>query len=42
MNVLAVGANPDDVEVLCSGTLARYAQRGDTGSIAGYLGIILS
>lgn len=29
MNVLAVGAHPDDVEILCSGTLALYAQRGD-------------
>ena len=33
MNVLAVGANPDDVELLCSGTLARYVQCGDTVSI---------
>jgi N-acetylglucosamine malate deacetylase 1 len=33
MNVLAVGANPDDVEFLCSGTLARYAKRGDAVSI---------
>jgi LmbE family N-acetylglucosaminyl deacetylase len=30
MNVLAVTAHPDDVEILCAGTLARYAQRGDT------------
>jgi len=30
MNILAVGANPDDIEFLCAGTLARYAQRGDT------------
>jgi len=29
MNILAVGANPDDVELLCSGTLALYSKRGD-------------
>lgn len=29
MNVLAVGAHPDDLEILCGGTLARYARRGD-------------
>ena len=29
MNVLAVGANPDDIEILCAGTLAKYAQQGD-------------
>jgi LmbE family N-acetylglucosaminyl deacetylase len=28
MRVLAVGAHPDDVEILCAGTLARYAQMG--------------
>ncbi len=28
MRVLAVGAHPDDVEILCAGTLARYAQAG--------------
>lgn len=33
MNILAVGANPDDVELLCSGTLAVYAARGDAVSI---------
>jgi len=26
--VLAVGAHPDDLEILCAGTLAKYAQRG--------------
>jgi LmbE family N-acetylglucosaminyl deacetylase len=26
--VLAVGAHPDDLEILCSGTLAKYVQRG--------------
>jgi len=30
MNILAVGANPDDVELLCAGTLARYARSGDS------------
>jgi N-acetylglucosamine malate deacetylase 1 len=34
MNILAVGANPDDVEFLCAGTLAVYAKRGDSVSIA--------
>ncbi|ANE45814.1 hypothetical protein SY83_05320 [Paenibacillus swuensis] len=29
MNVLAVGAHPDDLEILCGGTLAKYALRGD-------------
>ncbi len=30
MRVLAVGAHPDDLEILCAGTLARYTERGDT------------
>ena len=34
MRVLAVGANPDDVELLCAGTLAKYTERGDTVAIA--------
>jgi len=34
VNVLAVGANPDDVEFLCAGTLAACARRGDRVSIA--------
>ena len=29
MNVLAIGAHPDDVEIACSGTLAKCAKRGD-------------
>ncbi len=29
LRVLAVGAHPDDLEIICAGTLARYAQRGD-------------
>lgn len=28
MRVLAVGAHPDDLELLCAGTLARYASEG--------------
>lgn len=28
MRILAVGAHPDDLEVLCAGTLARYVQQG--------------
>ncbi len=28
MNILAIGAHPDDVEILCAGTLARYARQG--------------
>jgi LmbE family N-acetylglucosaminyl deacetylase len=34
MRVLAIGAHPDDVELCCAGTLARYAQRGDRVAIA--------
>ncbi|HUW09334.1 MAG TPA: PIG-L family deacetylase [Anaerolineae bacterium] len=28
MRIMAVGAHPDDVEVQCAGTMARYAQLG--------------
>ncbi len=28
MNVLALGAHPDDVEVFCAGTLLKYAKAG--------------
>jgi N-acetylglucosamine malate deacetylase 1 len=28
MNILAIGAHPDDIEILCAGTLALYAQQG--------------
>lgn len=28
MRVLAVGAHPDDLEILCAGTLARYVKEG--------------
>ncbi|HZT95667.1 MAG TPA: PIG-L deacetylase family protein [Chloroflexota bacterium] len=33
MRVLAVTAHPDDVEILCAGTLARYAQAGNDVTI---------
>lgn len=29
MRILAVGAHPDDLEILCGGTLAKYRARGD-------------
>jgi len=29
MNVIAIGAHPDDIESYCSGTMAKYAARGD-------------
>ncbi|WP_409345994.1 PIG-L deacetylase family protein [Paenibacillus sp. MBLB4367] len=29
MRILAIGAHPDDVEIFCGGTLAKYAARGD-------------
>ena len=29
MNILFVGAHPDDIETFCGGTAARYHQRGD-------------
>jgi N-acetylglucosamine malate deacetylase 1 len=28
MNILAVGCHPDDLEIACSGTLAKYARAG--------------
>jgi len=28
MNILAIGAHPDDVETSCGGTLAKYAKLG--------------
>jgi LmbE family N-acetylglucosaminyl deacetylase len=34
MRILAVGAHPDDLEILCAGTLARYAARGDFVAMA--------
>lgn len=29
MRVLAIGAHPDDIEIACSGTLAKCVKRGD-------------
>jgi len=34
MNVLAVGAHPDDLEILCGGTLIRCVERGDHVTMA--------
>ena len=34
MRVLAVGAHPDDLEILCSGTLARYVAQGHQVTMA--------
>lgn len=34
MNILAVGAHPDDIELCCAGTLARYAADGHTITMA--------
>ena len=34
MTVLAVGAHPDDLELLCAGTLAKYVRRGDRVEMA--------
>ena len=28
MNILAIGAHPDDIEIGCGGTLIKYAERG--------------
>jgi len=28
MNILAIGCHPDDLEIACGGTLAKYAQQG--------------
>lgn len=30
MNILAIGAHPDDLEILCGGTLAKYAAAGSS------------
>ncbi len=29
MNVLAIGCHPDDIEINCAGTLAKYVAKGD-------------
>lgn len=34
MRILAIGAHPDDVDILCGGTLARYADAGHDVVIA--------
>lgn len=34
LRVLAIGAHPDDVEICCAGTLARYIERGDHVTVA--------
>ena len=34
MNILAVGAHPDDLEINCAGTLALYAEQGHTVTMA--------
>ena len=28
VNILAIGAHPDDIEFGCSGTLIKYTQKG--------------
>ena len=33
MNILAVGCHPDDVEVSCAGTLARYIKEGNNVTV---------
>jgi len=34
MRILAIGAHPDDLEILCGGTLAKYAENGDEITMA--------
>jgi len=34
MNILCVAAHPDDIEILCAGTLARYAKTGHQVTMA--------
>jgi len=34
MNILAFGAHPDDIEICCAGTLAKFKKRGDEIYIA--------
>jgi LmbE family N-acetylglucosaminyl deacetylase len=36
MNILAIGAHPDDIEILCAGTLALYAAQGHTVFMASF------
>ena len=45
MRVLAVGAHPDDLEILCGGTLARYVREGSEvvmcNAALGFMGVVL-
>ena len=45
MNILAFGCHPDDIEIACAGTLAKYAARGDNVTVChvanGNLGHVL-
>lgn len=34
MNILCVAAHPDDIEILCAGTLVRYAREGHNVTMA--------
>lgn len=34
MNILCIAAHPDDIEILCAGTLIRYAQEGHQVTMA--------
>jgi len=34
MNILAICAHPDDIEILCAGTLTRYAEAGHNVTMA--------
>ena len=34
MNILFIAAHPDDIEILCAGTLIRYAQEGHQVTMA--------
>lgn len=34
MNILCVAAHPDDIEILCAGTLIRYAREGHKVTMA--------
>lgn len=34
MNILAIGAHPDDIELNCAGTIARYAAEGHSITMA--------
>src|SRR5438552_11285687 len=36
MNILAIGAHPDDIELQCAGTLALYARQGHAVTMASF------